>query len=277
MRSAAAALAYSKLHPTIPYNTVSSIDGGVREVGDLECARSVMADFDVMPISDMGSANQMWARTVDQRTSGTIPNGAPLYFPNPRAGSSGHVAEWDAASGMAWTTPIWGPGLPTKEPYQGKHLVTIPELARLCGNRYAGWGADIAGMPINFTSTAGGGGIPITEQRRSPDMGVMYYRTDTGKRDGKPVEWALAGTCPGTPSNWQNTTDATTANQLVASGAGGSSVFAGETWWAQLKRDYLAAPATGSSGNSAELIDYSKLADAFMAAHKRLVGTTTFK
>lgn len=158
MRSASAALAWSMGHPTIPQAFVGN-DGIPRQVGDLECARSVMAAYSVIPIADMGTANRMWERTVGKNTSRSPLRGAPVYFYNSRAGSSGHVALATGVGDQVWTTPVWLTG----SGYKGLHLDTISNLARRCGNPYSGWGTDIAGMPIDFTTSAGSGTYPYPD------------------------------------------------------------------------------------------------------------------
>jgi hypothetical protein len=175
MRSAAAALAWSMANATIPQSFVGT-DGIPREVDDLECARSVMAAYDIIPIADMGTANRMWERTVGKNSSRSPRRGAPVYFYNARAGSSGHVALATGSGEQVWTTPVWLSG----SGYKGLHLTTISALAILCGNAYSGWGIDFAGMPINFTSTAGGGSTPFPDAPPQPkpkdDIMQTYIR-----------------------------------------------------------------------------------------------------
>jgi len=190
MRSAAAALAFAMKNPSIPYWATSSIDGLTRKIDDLECARSVMAAYDVMPINDMDTATRMWQRTEDKRT-GTPLHGAPLCFPNYGFGKSGHIALYDASTRMAWTTPVW---INPADEYTTCHLISIEDLARRCGNPYAGWAADIAGMPINFTSPAGGSASKPIEQDRNNSMAQNFVNADSGdKNGGKGSEWATIG------------------------------------------------------------------------------------
>lgn len=179
MRSAAAALAFSRENPTIPVSFVGN-DGGARTVGDLMCARSVMADYGVIPISDMGTANRMWERTVDKRRNRSPLRGAPVYFPNPHPESSGHVAEATGVGEEVWTTPVWLEG---GTPYSEKHLTTITALAKKCGNSYAGWGADIAGMEIDFTSAAGETGTIIIDERHLMALSAHFIAENPTQLD----------------------------------------------------------------------------------------------
>lgn len=239
MRSGPAAIAFAKAHPSIPYWAISGIDGDSRKIDDLECARSVMAAFDVMPISDMGTATRMWQRTVDKR-SGTPLHGAPLYFPNYAPRKSGHVALYDAVSGMAWTTPVW---LDDRDAYTTCHLIGIADLARKCGNSYDGWGADIAGVPISFISTAGGSGttfdddpmpsmkgklmtqvLATTLPTPLPAAALATLRSYVGAA-GCPLKAgqglvALVGEAPGTPANVQLTQADKRANEWAADHTG---------------------------------------------------------
>ncbi len=161
MRSAKAAVAYSLAHTTIPYDFIDNA-GRATNVDDLECARSVMNDYGIIPVgwASFPTATSIWTQAGDKHSDLDFPDGALLCFPNPRAGKSGHIAL--GYKGMAITTPIWLEG---GTPYQTKQILSVAEVARKCGNAYAGWAGDFAGHAIDFTSTAGTGAKPFPEEK----------------------------------------------------------------------------------------------------------------
>lgn len=180
MRTGPEALVASKRNSTIPYYFISGVDGQTREVDSLECMRDVLANFDLIPTdesvgADYTTANVGWALSQSRNINDRSPReGQPLYFPNPRVGSSGHVVLATGVGEDCYSTPIWGPGLPRTKPYYGKFIASIDEIARLCGNAYAGSANDFNGTKISYEKPK-----PTTGDENMAKIFTIY--DDSGK------------------------------------------------------------------------------------------------
>lgn len=186
MRTAHEAFAASAAHPTIPYEFVSGVDGQTRTVASLMCMRDVLADYDLVPTdvslgANYDSANDGWALTRSKNINDRAPKeGQSLYFPNPVPGSSGHIALATGVGQGVYSTPVYGPNLPIKQPFYDKFVTTIDDLARLCGNAYAGSANDFNGVAIDFTQ-------PTDEIPGDTMTDLMYYATSGATSPDKKI------------------------------------------------------------------------------------------
>lgn len=149
------------------------------------CLRAVLVAYDVLGQIEAlaradATATEAWDLAEGQHPDDwNPPRGALVCFPNWGAGKSGHIAIGQGGNRVRST------GIDSIDYFTG----TIAEVAERCGNPYAGWAGDFAGTPINFTSTAGGGGRPINEQKEHDDMDLNYiYWAGDAKN---PREYAL--------------------------------------------------------------------------------------
>jgi hypothetical protein len=167
MRSGAEALTEAMGRPTIPFYFVGT-DGVRRSVGDLMCMRAVLANFDLIPIAGFPTANVGWQISQGKHEGRNPPAGAVVWFPNPRSGSSGHVAIATGNGDEAWTTPVY---LRESGRYTKSHTASIARIEQLCGNAYAGWTDHIGNHKIVLGSFAGGG-TSIIGQEVEPILSI---------------------------------------------------------------------------------------------------------
>jgi hypothetical protein len=165
MRSGYEALEVAMSRATIPFTFIGT-DRVSRNVTDLMCMRAVLANFDLIPISGFPTANAGWQISQGKHYDRTPPAGAVVWFPNPRSGSSGHVAIATGNGDEAWTTPVY---LKESGRYTRSHTASIAKIEQLCGNAYAGWTDHLGNHKIVLASFAGGG-TKIIEKEESEAM-----------------------------------------------------------------------------------------------------------
>lgn len=119
-------------------------------------------------------------------------------------------------------------------------------------------------------SGGGGGGGGSTPKGRKKDMPILYHRSGSS-----PTLYALAGSSPGTPANWRETTD---YNGLAVPWAQrfGNSIELSPATFDDYKKAYLAplnvaAGAASGGGNDSALVGVlQELLDATKANGARL-------
>lgn len=157
------------------------------------CMRSVLDDYDLIPTNvtlghDYDNAMEGWELS-NQHTDTNWKTGAPLYFRGP----NGHVC-LGMPNGMVRSTKPGSTEMIT---------CTLAEIVRLSGDPYLGWSDTFAGVPIDFSSTAGGNVSPFPSSSKGHNMylardsksGTVWLCSDTATVPvANPSDWNVLAT-----------------------------------------------------------------------------------